>query len=138
MFSSNILAYWCHPGGSISNTMDVCMAGNVEYFFTHILSIFNVNSPQKSKKVEHIFAKVQWFERHPHSSSFAYPLLVVSTAFESEGPASIVPLSRIICRCGISNKMSAKFDYGEDTVYFISPYFQKQVLMPMQLANVHD
>lgn len=37
--STVILAYWCHSGGSISTTMDKCMAGRVEYFFTHTCTL---------------------------------------------------------------------------------------------------
>ena len=43
---------------------------------------------------------------------------MVSTIFESDGSASIIPFSRILCRCGISKELSVTFDYGEDTVLF--------------------
>ena len=102
----------------------------VEYFFTHTLQLSTVESPEKKQQVEHIFAKVKWFGRHPRAHQLPYPLLVVTTVFENEGPASIIPLSRIVCRCGISIRTTVKFDYGEDNVYIITPYFQKHVLMP--------
>lgn len=73
---------------------------------------------------------MKWFGIHPRTHHFHYPLLVVTTVYENEGPASILPLSRIVCRCGISTVQTVKFDYGEDNVYIISPYFQKQVLTP--------
>lgn len=136
--STVILAYWCDSGGSISTTMDKCMAGRVEYFFTHTctISISTDTSgsaalpPHKKEKIEHVFAKVKWFGTHPRTHHFHYPLLLVTTVYENEGPGSIIPLSRIICRCGISTRQTVQFDYGEDSVYIISPYFQKQILTP--------
>ena len=53
---------------------------------------------------------------------------------ENEERSSIIPLSRIACKCAVSIQITAKFDYSniinfvEDNVYFICPYFQKQVL----------
>ena len=57
--SDVILAYWYRSRGEISTTTDNLMAGKVDYYFTHTLSI--AADPSKSKKVEHIFAKVKWF-----------------------------------------------------------------------------
>ena len=55
--SDVILAYWCRSRGEISTTPDNLMAGKVDYYFTHTLSV--ATDPSKTKKVEHIFAKVK-------------------------------------------------------------------------------
>ena len=76
---------------------------------------------QKSKNAEHLFARVSWYDQHPRQEFYPYPLHVVTTVCEPEGPASFIPVSRIVSRCAITEKQVIQFDYGEDSVYVICP-----------------
>ena len=128
--SAVVMANWCRSACAIGLNGTQFMAGEVQFYFLHTMDISTCATGAKTKKVEHIFAKVKWFQTHQRPKEFGYPLLVVSTVFESEGPASIIPLSRIVCRCAISNRLSITFDYGEDNVHIVCPYFQNRIISP--------
>ena len=113
--SSVIMAKWCGFNGQIcSNSMH--RFGEIQYFFTHVFITPECNSEQR-----HLFAWVKWYCRHPRESSVTKPLQLLSTDFEPEGPASIIPISRITCRCAISVREKIPFDYGEDYAFFVCP-----------------
>ena len=110
-----IMAKWCGFNGQIcSNSMH--RFGEIQYFFTHVFITPECNSDQR-----HLFAWVKWYCRHPRESSVTKPLQLLSTDFEPEGPASIIPISRITCRCAISVREKIPFDYGEDYAFFVCP-----------------
>ena len=125
-----VLANWRSSGSDICTNKEFYTVGEIQYYFTHVIEL--TTNALKMRKVEHIFALVKWYQNSPRPKFFGYPLLVVSTIFESDGSASIIPFSRILCRCGISKELSVTFDYGEDTVLIVCPYFQNQIISPQQ------
>ena len=75
-----------------------------------------------------VLARVKWLQYHPHQFFFHPSSIIVSaTLFDQEGPASFVPVSRIISRCALSDSFMYHFDYGEDRI---------RVAMPL-LKSIH-
>ena len=115
--SSIIAAKWCGLNGQIdSSGNSKYRYGEVQYFIHH-----TAVNPENNRTEKHIFAAVKWIRIHSMQCSLPKPLEIVSTDFEPEGPATFIPVSRIKCRCAISQKELIQFDYGEDCVFIVCP-----------------
>ena len=116
--SCAIMAYW----GEQSHFLKV---GLVEYFFVHTIVSPRDSSSlvEASTQIEHIFAKVKWYQDHFRPLHYHYPIHLVCTLFEPENKYSFIPVSRVLCRCALSPKVSLTFDYGQDDAIVTSPYF---------------
>ena len=117
--SSAIMAYW---GDSPNTQVHVypLKVGLVEYFFVHTC---RMRLSDGTSEVEHLFAKVRWYQDHFRPFHLYYPLRLVCALFESENKHSFIPVSRFLCRCAVSPKVSFTFDYGTDYAVVVSPYF---------------
>ena len=112
--SPAIMAYWGNPS---PHGLPVKF-GLVEYYFLHSVALSESNTSTR-----HLFAKVKWYQDHYRPFHFHSPLRLVCTLFEPDNKYSFIPVSRFLCRCAISPKVTLKFDYGSDTAFVVSPYF---------------
>ena len=111
--SPAIMACWGNP--SSTTHVHPVKVGLVEYFFSH-----SVAAPNPNNLTKHLLAKVKWYEDHFRPFHFHSPLRLVSTLFEPENKYSFIPVSRFLCRCAISPKLTLKFDYGNDSAFVVS------------------
>ena len=121
-YSPYISAYWAGQCGKISG--ENIRIGKVLYFLKHTIALQPASLPlEHSVKRQmscHLFAKVQWQSRHPRETWFPSPILIVDPHCDAFGPATFIPLSRIVSRCAVvSDKI--EFDYGEDSVLIVTP-----------------
>ena len=70
-------------------------AGCVEYFYSQRLQVGN----DVDNHVEMKMAFVRWFQEHSCRHSFMKPVEIWSDMFTPLGPASFIPLERIIDVC---------------------------------------
>ena len=106
--SSVIMANWSGFNGQIHICLNSAHRyGEILYFFTHVFITPECNSEQR-----HLFAWVKWYWRHPRDSSVTKPLQLLSTDFESEGPASIhyglAEMSSVFCHTAQCYHVPAK------------------------------
>lgn len=118
--SSVVMAYWGEIGHSIK-------VGSIDYFFLHTIT-FNSDKESSGEKQENLFAKVKWYSDHFQPRYLPHPLYLVSTVPCIENCFSYIPVSRILCRCGISPETTFNFDYGNDTAFVICPYFLRNAI----------
>ena len=113
--SSVIMANWFGFNRQICSN-SVQRFRKIQYFFTHVFITPECNSEQM-----HLFAWVKWYCRHPRESSVTKPLQLLLAYFEPEGPASIILISRIMCRCTISVREKIRFDYVKTMLSLFVP-----------------
>ena len=104
--------------------------GKIHYFVRHLVALDAAEEPlQRSKhfNTSHIFAKVQWHCQHPKESLLPSPILIVGADCEPSGPATFIPISRIMCRCAVVLD-NVEFDFGEDSVLIVVPVKEKSVV----------
>lgn len=100
--SSYIHAYWASSGGEIKNYNDMGLTprpGVIQHFLKH--TILNCG-----KAYEHWFAFCEWFLPLPEEVKNFYgkPVeLWQQYLFEQMGPASFIPVSRILAKCVHAN-----------------------------------
>lgn len=116
--SPAIMAYWGCPPPNSPTGIRPLKIGIVDYFFIHT-AVF----PNSTEKKTHLFAEVKWFQEHIRPFHFHQPLRLVCTLFEPENKHSFIPVSRLLCRCAITPKLSLAFDYGVDNAIVVCPYF---------------
>ena len=120
--SAVVMASWYDSNGQVSIQSGTSNRfGIVQYFMKHTHRIDVEDELNTFTITDHLFAKVAWYGKHPREDHFPHPVRVVTTLFETEGPASFLPVSRIASRCAISNKQLIQFDYGEDWVCVVCP-----------------
>lgn len=107
--SSAVMAYW---GDALS-----VKVGLIDYFLLHTVK----NSDNREN--ENIFAKVKWYQDHLRAQHYYSPTHIVCTLFEHDNKYSFIPVSRLLCRCAVSPRLSLSFDYGQDYAIAVSPYF---------------
>ena len=90
-----ILANWVGENGQITDDSTVVSAGRVEYFYSQRLQVGN----DVDNHVEMKMAFVRWFQEHSCRHSFMKPVEIWSDMFTPLGPASFIPLERIIDVC---------------------------------------
>ena len=112
--SSAIAAYWVGVGGNIEDSNKHLRVGIVQYFFRHTIKL-HTSSQAKSKRVTHLFACVHWYRQHWRESWFHPRVLVLQPDMDVTGPATLIPLSRVFCRCGLMSD-TVQFEYAEDNV----------------------
>ena len=112
--SAAVCANWAGVGGNlVATTNNVLRVGLIQYFLRHVVRL--PTSAAEYRRVVHIFARIFWYKSHPRENFFHHRALVVSPDMDRCGPATFLPISRIRCRCAITNR-TVKFDYGEDNV----------------------
>ena len=90
-----VCACWAGFAGSLIANRNELRVGIVQYFIKHPISVIDIATRAK-RVVNHIFANVQWFYKHPRESWYPSPALVVSTDIDSCCPASFIRLSLYI------------------------------------------
>ena len=84
-----VMANWGKDGNIKIDSLGTMTAGRVLFYFIHSII-------QNSEPIQHLFAYVEWYQPHPEFSSLGKPLQVYhSNLFQSEGPASFIPIQRI-------------------------------------------
>lgn len=125
---SVIMAFYYGFNGGIdhSNPITTPRFGQIQYFFQHSMNLagFINDGSRTSKQMEHTFAKVKCYSRHPREHFISHPVKVLANEFEPEGAASFIPMSRIACRCAVT-KTTIEFDYGTDSVTVVCPLFTR-------------
>ena len=86
--------------------------GIVQYFFCHTIKL-HTSSQAKSKRITHLFAWIHWFRQHWRESWFQPRVLVLQPDMDVTGPATLIPVSRVFCRCGLMSD-TVQFEYAED------------------------
>ena len=125
---SAVMASWYDSNGQVSIQSGTSNRfGIVQYFMKHTHRIDVEDEFNTFTITDHLFAKVAWYGKHPREDHFPHPVKVVTTLFETEGPASFLPVSRMASRCAISNKQLIQFDYGEDCVCVVYPLIKYTV-----------
>jgi len=118
--SKAVVAKW---GETMSGDSELSI--KVEHFFSHTVAFCNCFEPvtteqtgyhhcSKQRKIEHLFAKVTWFTDHTRPYHFPFPLYLVSSLTIANTVYSYIPVSRLLCRCAISERMLLEFDFGQD------------------------
>ena len=110
-------------GGTIDPEQKVLRFGEVQFFIQHSIQLPNTAITTVHSQTKHLFTKVKWFCQHPGENTVSWPLKIVATDFEPEGPSTFIPVSRIICRCAIAKKQPIAFDCGHDVVNIVCPLF---------------
>ena len=105
--SSAVCPNWAGVSGTLTINYSILWVGIVQHFIRHAVQL-NADS-----KIYHIFARTFWFKSHPRENWFSSRTYVLSPEPITHGPATIIPESRILCRCAIIEK-KVQFDYGED------------------------
>lgn len=125
--SSVIMAIFpgCHGNINSNPEENVCRFGEIQCFVQHCIDLSNTSRNITDKKTMHLFARVKWYRQHPGEANEPWPLQIVATDFEPEGPSTFIPVSRIMCRCAISHKQTIAFNYGEDCVHIVCPVFSR-------------
>ena len=123
MRSCTIMAIFPKLGGTIDPEQKVLRFGEVQFFIQHSIQLPNTAITTVHSQTKHLFAKVKWFCQHPGENTVSWPLKIVATDFEPEGPSTFIPVSRIICRCAIAKKQPIAFDCGHDVVNIVCPLF---------------
>lgn len=92
----------------------------------HCIALLDNGNDSKRTKTTHIFAKIHWLCNHPRQNFFPSPVLVVGPLFDMDysGPATFIPLSRILHRCAIFPDRKT-LDYGEDSIVITLPLKNK-------------
>ena len=109
---SAVCANWAGVGGNLAANISIIRVGIIQHFIRHAVRF---PSSFGSKKVSHLFARVHWFASHSHENWFSHRSLILSPTLTENGPATFLPVSRIRCRCAITEK-KVVFDYGEEKV----------------------
>ena len=122
--SHSIIAYWPESIQGTSELSRHCeyRAGEIQYFFHHMVGIILPEQPEKS--VSHVFAYVHWYEKHPCYDGQLFPLKVFTNIKKKTGASVFIPLSRIINQCAEFNS-TMKFDFGIDNVLVLCPINRK-------------
>lgn len=114
--ASTVMAYWprCGDFTSISGRMQV---GVVQYFLQYETTIVDNTELQK---VLHLFAYVEWKQRHPNFDWFGISATVCINMFENSSSSNFIPVQRIACRC---THVLAPIDFPNirETVFIASP-----------------
>lgn len=110
--SSAICAYWAGVGGEITSDLNTLRVGLIQYFVKHKVCI---TASSQSKRIVNIFARVHWYRTHLREEWFHHRALVASPDMITCGPATFLPVSRILSRCAITSR-TVRFVYGEDNV----------------------
>lgn len=118
--SSYVSAFWANIGGRIDPNTEQLQIGLVKYYFIHDLTLLSSTDATKRCRVRHVFAKMNWLRTHPREAYLPSPLFIVNSDFETSGPATFLPVSRILSRCAVAHD-TIEFDYGEDSVIIASP-----------------
>ena len=122
--SSAILCHWPGVIGIDKSGEAPVRVGIVTSFLRHSITMKDAHSA--SRVSTHVLARVKWLQYHPRQSIFhASAMIVSATVYDNEGPASFVPVSRIISRCALSTNFRYVFDYGEDSVCVAVPLLKK-------------
>ena len=98
-----ILAKWCNDSGLI-DADSVPRLGFVKYFFQHNLRI-------TAKSTTHIVAAVQWYTDFHDSMPTGYlpPVQIFRKKSVKPGPASFMPVQRILSKCAYSIREVNKY-----------------------------
>lgn len=120
--SCAIAAKWCGISGINGDGEAPIRIGKVVSFIEHDLTITEADN--SSSKKSHTFVRVKWYSDHPHRDYIHSSVIICSSIFDHESSASFMPISRIMCRCAISQPHTCKFDFGEDRVVFAVPFIK--------------
>lgn len=88
---SYILASWAGLNGAIAENTPP-RPGKVMYFIDHFLKVAD------GTLKHHVFACVQWYQKHDSRNIYGDGVEVWSGIFENNGPASFIPVKRIVSR----------------------------------------
>ena len=122
--SAAVLAHWPSIRG-IDTTGDAPVRiGIISSIIEHVATI-KTSATDIIKTQKHVFAYVQWLQDHTRNDYFKSPCIISSSIFDDEGPANVVPVSRLIARCAIVHDLLCEFDYGEDRICVSIPLFKK-------------
>ena len=112
-----IAAHWPNVVGIDSQGEAPLRIAKCESFIQHTLP----GTTPSGGSVTHVLARVQWYDDHPRRNYLHSSITLCSTVFDSESSACFIPVSRIMCRCAISEPTELQFDYGIDNVHVVIP-----------------
>ena len=97
--SSFVAAYWPSTGSNVTH-FDCSKAsiGKVQYFFTHSITIQNVNS-SISQVVHYTIAYVHWMDYHHENSLYGSSATVCANSVKEVSVCSYLPVLRIYAKC---------------------------------------
>lgn len=114
--SAAVAAHW--PG-----VLGIDISGEAPVRIGTVVSFIRHSATLKDKTSDtslvltrvHVLARVNWFTEHPQRNCFHPSIILLANTYDNDGPASFMPVSRIIARCAIVHDW-CKFDYGDDKV----------------------
>lgn len=125
--SSAIIAVWPHLTGiltSIPPSVEHIRVGIIDCFMLHTPCVkISGDASANASNVEsrqHLLARVDWYQDHPHKFFLGNGLLISATVTDRTVDASYLPISRIISRCA-SLETTLQFNSGEDKVLIVIP-----------------
>ncbi len=113
--SSNVIASWANPDGTISFDADK-RPGKVLYYVLHKVVY-------RGEVQEHLFAVMCWFKEHSQKNLFGKPLEVWSREDTVEdGPATFLPIHKVLCRYVAALGRLSMPNGTDENVLFVSPF----------------
>ena len=111
-----ILANWVGEDGCITVDSSITSAGRIEYFFSQKLQV----GDDLNNYVETKMACVRWFQEHSTRNSFMKPVEIWSDMFRPFGPASFIPIDRILDVC-----VTCNMTVNDEIVIAVNPIRKK-------------
>lgn len=117
--SSHLMVSWAKQDGTMylaNEHSGVNRPGKVLYYI--------LNKVEISKDIyrEHVFAVVVWLTEHPRQYLYGKPIEIWDhSTYVQDGPATFLPVHKIVCRFVAGYGKISKPGGGEEDVTFVSP-----------------